>query len=73
MTPVYHVTIPERIKRFRKENGLSQSEFGKLIGVSAQAVYKWEQGICYPDIVTLPYLAKILECTTDEFFESNGN
>lgn len=69
MAPIYQVTISEKIKQFRKENNLSQSEFGRLIGVSAQAVYKWEQGICYPDIVSLPYLAEILGCTTDEFFE----
>lgn len=65
---VYHITIAERVKKYRKENKLSQSEFGKLIGVSAQAVYKWEQNICYPDIMILPHLAHILECTTDEFF-----
>lgn len=65
----YHITIAERIKAYRKENKLSQSEFGKLIGVSAQAVYKWEQSMCYPDIIFLPHLAQILECATDDFFE----
>ncbi len=65
----YHITIAERIKAYRKENKLSQSEFGKLIGVSPQAVYKWEQSMCYPDIIFLPYLAQILECATDDFFE----
>ena len=65
----YHITIAERIKAYRKENKLSQSEFGKLIGVSAQAVYKWEQSMCYPDLIFLPHLAQILECATDDFFE----
>ena len=67
----YHITIAERIKAYRKENKLSQSEFGKLIGVSAQAVYKWEQSMCYPDIIFLPHLAQILECATDDFFEKH--
>ena len=67
--PVYHITIAEKIKEYRRENKLSQSEFGKLIGVSAQAVYKWEQNVCYPDIIFLPNLARILECKTDDFFE----
>ena len=62
------ITIPEKIKEYRIKHKLSQKEFGKLIGVSAQAVYKWEQNICYPDIVFLPHLAKILECTIDDFF-----
>jgi len=65
---VYRITIADKIKKYRKENNLTQNEFGKLIGVSAQAVFKWEQGICYPDILILPHLARILECTTDEFF-----
>ena len=63
------ITIAEKIKAYRKENRLSQKEFGRLIGVSAQAVCKWEQNICYPDIIFLPYLARILECRMDDFFE----
>ena len=47
-------------------------EFGKLIGVSAQAIRKWEQNTCYPDIIFLPHLARILNCTTDDFFEIHG-
>ena len=63
------MTIAQKIREYRKERKLSQNEFGKLIGVSAQAVYKWEHDVCYPDIICLPYLAEILGCTTDEFFE----
>ena len=65
----YRITIAEKIKAYRKENRLSQKEFGRLIGVSAQAVCKWEQNTCYPDIIFLPGLARLLECTTDDFFE----
>ncbi len=70
--PTYNVTIGERIKAYRNEHNLSLKEFGRLISVSAQAVYKWEANICYPDIISLPYLAQILECTTDDFFEMRG-
>lgn len=65
----YDITIAERIKAYRKENKLTQKEFGKLIGVSAQAVYKWEQSVCFPDITILPNLARVLGCTVDDFFE----
>ncbi len=65
----YYITIADKIKSYRNENNLSLKEFGKLIGVSAQAVYKWEQNICYPDIIFLPHLARILECTTEDFFK----
>ena len=71
--PRYHITIADKIKAYRNENDLSLNEFGKLIGVSAQAVCKWEQNPCYPDIGLLPYLSRILNCTTDNFFELCGD
>ena len=71
IAPLYRIVIAEKIKEYRNINGLSQKEFGKLIGVSAQAVYKWERNICYPDIIFLPNLAQILNCTTDDFFETS--
>ena len=70
--PTYHITIPKRIRDYRDENGLSLKDFGKLIGVSAQAVSKWEQSLCYPDIIFLPHLARILNCSADDFFELRG-
>ena len=65
------VTIAEKIKMYREKKRLTQSEFGKMIGVSAQAIYKWEKGICYPDILFLPYLAQILNCQIDDFFQTD--
>lgn len=70
--PTYHITIADKIKTYRRENNLSLKEFGKLVGVSAQAVCKWEQNTCYPDIIFLPRLARILNCTADDFFEMHG-
>ena len=68
--PMYHITIAAKIKAYRNQNNLSLSDFGKLIDVSTQAVWKWEKEICYPDIIFLPRLAQILNCTTDDFFNS---
>ena len=70
--PTCHITIADKIKTYRSKNSLSLKEFGKLIGVSAQAVWKWEQNTYYPDIIFLPHLARILNCTTDDFFEIHG-
>lgn len=67
--PIYHITIANKIKTYRSENNLSLKDFGKMIGVSAQAVCKWEQNTCCPDIIILPHLAQILSCSTDDFFE----
>jgi transcriptional regulator with XRE-family HTH domain len=66
---MYQITIADKIKAYRNENNLSLKEFGKIIGISAQAIYKWEHNCCYPDIIILPYLAQILECTIDDFFK----
>lgn len=68
----YHITIADRIKAYRDAKRLTQSEFGKMIGVSAQAIHKWEKGICYPDILFLPHLAQILDCQVDDFFQVDG-
>ena len=63
------ITIAEKIREYRWETGLTQGEFGRLIGVSAQAVCKWEQNTCCPDLTALPQLARILGCRIDDFFE----
>ena len=43
----------EKIVILRKKYGLSQSKFAKGIGVSRQAVYKWECGQSYPEVAKL--------------------
>ena len=63
------IRISEKIIEFRRANNITQSEFGRLIGVSPQAVYKWEKEICYPDITMLPAIASLLGCGINEFFE----
>ena len=57
--------VGEQIALLRKSKGLTQNELGERIGVSFQAVSKWERGETLPDITLLPDLAKILETTVD--------
>lgn len=57
--------VGEQIAALRKSKGITQNELGERIGVSFQAVSKWERGETLPDITLLPDLAKILETTTD--------
>lgn len=66
---IYRIVIAEKIKKYRAEHRLSQNEFGELMGVSAQAVNKWEHEICYPDISLLPWLAECMGCCVEDFFE----
>ena len=63
------ITISQKIKEYRKHHRLSQEEFGTLLGVSPQAISKWERVECYPDITFLPQIAKVLSCSVDDFFE----
>lgn len=59
-------TIGSRIAQKRKALGLTQEALATQLGISSQAISKWENDISYPDIALLPALAKILNCTTDE-------
>lgn len=60
------ITLGKKINQLRKEKGLTQDYISERLGVSPQAVSKWENDISYPDITLLPELAKILEVTVDE-------
>ena len=53
--------INEVIRQRRKELGLTQDRVAELLGVSAPAVNKWENGNSYPDITLLPPLARLLK------------
>ena len=59
-------TLGKRIAKNRKRLGLTQDRLAELLGVTAQAVSKWENDQSCPDISTLPKLAEIFGITTDE-------
>ena len=55
----------ERLKALRKEKGFSQGALSALLGVTQQAVGKWETGRSTPDPKTVARLAELLDTTTD--------
>lgn len=59
-------TIGSRISKYRKEKSMTQEELANKLGVSAQAVSKWENDASCPDISLLPQLCRILGITSDE-------
>lgn len=59
-------TIGKRIASLRRGKGLTQDEISEMMGVSPQAVSKWENDQSCPDITSLPQLAEILGITVDE-------
>lgn len=60
------MSIGQIIKRCRKERNLTQNELAELIGVSMQAVSKWERDVGMPDISQIVPLARALGVSTDK-------
>lgn len=58
------------IAQLRSGKNMTQTELGERIGVSYQAVSKWERGETLPDITLLPTLADTLETTIDYLLRS---
>ena len=63
-----NITLAENILKYRKKNGLSQDELAQKLGVTFQAVSKWENAKAAPDIAFLPKMADIFGCYIDELF-----
>ena len=59
-------SLGKRISQCRKSKGLTQDKLAEQLGVTAQAVSKWENDQSCPDITMLPKLAEIFGITTDE-------
>ena len=64
-------TMGSRIGMLRRKKELKQDALAEMLGVSPQAVSKWENDQTCPDISLLPRLAKILEVTVDELLTGN--
>ena len=69
--PTYRIVISDKIKEYRKKHHLTQAYLAILLGVSPQAISKWEKELCYPDIIFLPRLAQVFGCRIDDFFEND--
>ncbi|SHN02431.1 DNA-binding transcriptional regulator, XRE-family HTH domain [Anaerosporobacter mobilis DSM 15930] len=59
------MSFAENLKSIRKERHLSQEELAEIMGVSRQAISKWEQGSGYPEIEKLLLLSKKLNVSLD--------
>lgn len=55
----------DRLKMFRKKNGFTQEEIAEKLGVSRQAVAKWERGETIPDIESCIKLADLYNTSVD--------
>ncbi|MGM9642464.1 MAG: GIN domain-containing protein [Eubacteriales bacterium] len=52
----------------RKRAGLTQEAFASRLGITAQAVSKWENGLGYPDVTLFPDIAQVLDIPIEQLF-----
>ena len=62
------MSIGKNIAKYRKSKGLTQEELGAKLGVTNQAVSKWESEVSMPDIMLLPEIATVLNITLDDLY-----
>ncbi len=68
-----NVEIASNLVKLRKKHGLSQEELAERIGVSRQAVSKWERAESSPDTDNLIALAKTYKLSLDEMINYDGS
>lgn len=61
--------IGNKIKILRKSKGITQEQLAKCLGISFQAISKWENNIALPDITMIPILADFFEVSIDDLFD----
>lgn len=66
-----NLKLGEKIKALRKEKNISQEVLAQYLGVSFQAVSKWENGAALPDVALIPAIALFFGVSTDQLFDIN--
>ncbi|MED0963280.1 MULTISPECIES: helix-turn-helix domain-containing protein [Bacillus cereus group] len=67
------MNLGSQLKRFRESKSFSQEDVARKVGVTRQAVYKWESNKSYPDIDNLILLSELYEVTIDELIKGSGD
>ncbi len=65
------MTFKEKLVILRKAKGLTQDEFAAAVGVSRQAVYKWECGQSYPEVPKLLEMKLLFTISIDELLDDS--
>ena len=63
------MTFKEKLVKLRKLKGLTQDEFASAVGVSRQAVYKWESGQSYPEVPKLLEIKLLFGISIDDLLD----
>ena len=67
------VNLGEKIKELRKRDGRKQEDLANALGVTPQAISRWEANGGYPDMGMIPSLANYFHITIDELFGYNND
>ncbi|PHB26647.1 helix-turn-helix domain-containing protein [Bacillus pseudomycoides] len=65
------MNLGSQLKKFRESKNFSQEDVARKVGVTRQAVYKWESNKSYPDIDNLILLSELYEVTIDELIKGS--
>lgn len=65
------INMGAKIRALRKQKGVSQEVLAQALGVSFQAVSKWETATTLPDVALIPAIASFFGVSTDELFDMN--
>ena len=66
-----NVQLGKKIRELRKTKNISQEVLAQYLGVSFQAVSKWENDVAMPDVAMIPAIAFFFGVSTDELFDYN--
>ena len=63
--------LSENLKKIRKDNHLSQEQLADDLGVSRQAISKWESGVAYPEMEKIVQICQKFELNIDDLLKEN--
>lgn len=68
-----HMPIGKTIRALRLRDRRTQKDLAKALGISPQAVSRWETGLAFPDLTLLPSIAGYFGVTIDTLFGCDTN
>lgn len=64
------MTLGNKLSKLRKENNYTQEQLASILGVSRQAISKWESDITYPETDKLIRISELFDCSLDYLLKS---